>query len=116
MKNQFHYLLFNFVPNDFFRFHFIVLCFYVISNIQFDSISILNLMAFQSFCFLIMIQFFYHYHLILLKIKYFYKIQFYIFDERAPLHLAVEIGDIDIIKLLLQQNEINVNAEDEIKT
>lgn len=36
------------------------------------------------------------------------------FNIRAPLHLAVEKGDINIINILLSQKSININVKDEI--
>lgn len=38
----------------------------------------------------------------------------YIIDEKSALHIAVEKENIEVIKLLLNQKEINVNAKDEI--
>lgn len=38
-----------------------------------------------------------------------------IFNEATPLHLAVEKGNIEIIKILLGQKDIDTNIKDEIQ-
>ena len=48
------------------------------------------------------------------KIISFNKILIFCLNKRTPLHEAVEKENIQIIKLLLQQKGIDVNAEDEI--
>ena len=46
---------------------------------------------------------------------FFIKFNFIFFDEKTPLHLAVENGDIDIVKILMNNKNIDLNAEDEIR-
>ena len=41
----------------------------------------------------------------------FYKIQNHL-EQKAALHLAVEIENLEIIKLLLEKKEIDINIED----
>ena len=36
----------------------------------------------------------------------------YQIEQKIVLHLAVEIGNLDIIKLLLEKKEIDINIED----
>ena len=42
------------------------------------------------------------------------EIQIFNICERTPLHLSVENGDVEIVKLLLSRKDIDINAEDEI--
>ena len=48
-----------------------------------------------------------------MKIKLNY-ILYFGFNKKTPLHLAVEKGNSEIIKLIMECNDIDVNAKDEI--
>ena len=48
------------------------------------------------------------------KIRYFYIVFNIGFNKRTALHLAVEKENIEIIKLLLENKKLIINAKDEI--
>lgn len=45
------------------------------------------------------------------KVNYFYFVQFHIFHE-AVLHLASKRGNLEIIKLILKREDIDINIKD----